>query len=78
VGDDNFEINGTPVKSGVLEIRTNTPIAWTGERHKFWGNIGFADGSVQSGTSSWLTNAIIKQYEPTFGVVTNGFAFAIP
>jgi len=78
IGDDNFEISGTPIKPGVLEIRTNNSIAWTGERHKFWGNIGFADGSVQSGTSSWLTNAIIKQYDSTFGVFTNRFVFAIP
>jgi len=47
-GDDNFEIGGVPVKSGLLQFSTNTTIAWTGARHEFAGNIGLADGSVQS------------------------------
>jgi prepilin-type N-terminal cleavage/methylation domain-containing protein/prepilin-type processing-associated H-X9-DG protein len=47
-GDDNFEIGGVPVKSGLLEISSNMPIAWSAARHKFGGNIGLADGSVQS------------------------------
>jgi prepilin-type processing-associated H-X9-DG protein len=45
-GDDNFAISGVPVKSGLLQLWTNTPIAWTKERHKHTGNILFADGSV--------------------------------
>jgi len=55
-GDDNFAIGGVPVKSGLLEVTSNTPIAWTAERHKFNGNIGLADGSVQQLTASGLTN----------------------
>ena len=46
-GDDNFEISGVPVKSGLLELSTNSQISWTAARHKFIGNIGLADGSVQ-------------------------------
>jgi competence protein ComGC len=58
-GDDNFEIGGVPVRSGVLEILSNTPIAWSAARHKYSGNVACADGSVQgisnSGLTSWLT-----------------------
>jgi hypothetical protein len=28
-GDDNFEISGVPVKSGLLELSSNAPISWT-------------------------------------------------
>jgi prepilin-type processing-associated H-X9-DG protein len=57
-GDDNFAISGIPVKSGLLEISSNTPIAWTSARHKFAGNIGLADGSVQQVGNSELTNSL--------------------
>jgi prepilin-type N-terminal cleavage/methylation domain-containing protein len=50
-GDDNFEISGVAVKSGLLEISSHTPVAWSAARHKFAGNIGFADDSVQHTTS---------------------------
>jgi prepilin-type processing-associated H-X9-DG protein len=46
-GDDNFAIGRDQIKSGLLELSTNTSISWTAARHKFAGNIGFADGSVQ-------------------------------
>jgi hypothetical protein len=55
-GDDNFEIGGVPVKSGLLEISPNVPIAWSAARHEFSGNIVLADGSVQSVSNSGLTN----------------------
>jgi prepilin-type processing-associated H-X9-DG protein len=55
-GDDNFEIGGVPVKSGLLEFSSNTPITWSAARHKFSGNILLADGSVQSANNSMLTN----------------------
>jgi prepilin-type N-terminal cleavage/methylation domain-containing protein len=55
-GDDNFEIGGVPVKSGLLEISSNTSIAWSDARHKFYGNILVADGSVQGMNNSMLTN----------------------
>ena len=76
-GDDNFEIKKVAVKSGVLELSKNAPLAWTGERHRFTGNIGLAFGSVQATTDSYLTNTIINQYKssPDF---TNRFRIAIP
>ena len=68
-GDDNFEINGTPVKSCLLELSTNTPIAWSATRHKFSGNILLADGSVQSVTIAGLSN-LVRQT----GLATNRLA----
>jgi prepilin-type processing-associated H-X9-DG protein len=68
-GDDHFTIGGAPVKPGVLELLTNTPVAWTKARHKLAGNIGFADGSVQQVTSNSLPEALQQT-----GVVTNRLA----
>jgi prepilin-type N-terminal cleavage/methylation domain-containing protein len=57
-GDDNFEISGVPVKPSLLEISTNASISWSAARHKFVGNIGLADGSVQMVNNSGLTNLL--------------------
>ena len=68
-GDDNFEIAGIPVKSGLLELSTNAPVAWTAARHKFVGNIGLADGSVQQVTTHSLKTALQQT-----GLATNRLA----
>jgi hypothetical protein len=68
-GDDNFAVGGIPVKSGLLEITTNTPIAWTAARHKFSGNLAIADGSVQAVTQNGLRETI-----PRTGLATNRLA----
>ena len=68
-GDDNFEINGVPVRSGQLEISSNTPIAWTTARHNLCGNIGLADGSVDALSNSAFTNFIRQT-----GLATNRLA----
>jgi hypothetical protein len=65
-GDENFAIGGVPVKSGLLELSTNMAITWTTARHKFIGNIGLADGSVQQITTTNLQRAI-----QSTGVATN-------
>jgi prepilin-type N-terminal cleavage/methylation domain-containing protein len=57
-GDDNFAIGSVLIKSGLLELSTNAPISWTATRHKFVGNIGLADGSVQRATSSYLCQLV--------------------
>jgi hypothetical protein len=57
-GDDNFAIGGVPVKSGVLQLLTNAPVTWTKTRHKFVGNSGMADGSVQPVTTDGLQKAL--------------------
>jgi prepilin-type processing-associated H-X9-DG protein len=68
-GDDNFEIGGVTVKSGLLELSTNAPVAWTAARHKFAGNILLADGSVQQCSNSGLTNLFHQT-----GLATNRLA----
>jgi prepilin-type processing-associated H-X9-DG protein len=68
-GDDNFEINGIPVKSGLLELSSNTPTDWTPVRHGFSGNLLFADCSVQS-----LRNDEFKSRLIQTGLATNRLA----
>lgn len=68
-GDDNFVVRGVSVKSGLLQISTNEPLTWTAARHHFVGNIGLADGSVQTVTISGLTNLLHQT-----GVATNRLA----
>jgi prepilin-type processing-associated H-X9-DG protein len=63
-GDDNFAVNGKPVHPGILNIATNSPITWTAARHKFTGNIGLADGSVQAVTTAGFTLAISNAAAP--------------
>jgi prepilin-type N-terminal cleavage/methylation domain-containing protein len=54
MGDDNFEIDGVPVKSGILELTNSQQISWTNERHKRCGNLAITDGSVQQVSRSGL------------------------
>lgn len=68
-GDSNFEIRGTPVKSGFQSFWTNDPVVWTAARHVKTGNIGLTDGSVQSTTSPSLQNHLRDT-----GLATNRFA----
>jgi len=68
-GDDNFAIGGVPVKSGVVQLLANIPVTWTKERHKSYGNIGLADGSVQQLTTDGLQQALQQT-----GVATNRLA----
>jgi hypothetical protein len=65
-GDDNFAIGGIPVKSGGLQLLTNTPVTWTKARHKFAGIIGLADTSVEQLTTDGLQQALQQT-----GVATN-------
>jgi prepilin-type processing-associated H-X9-DG protein len=67
-GDDNLVVDGVRVKPGILNLWTNSSIAWTKERHRFNGNIGLADGSVQQTTSAGLNSAVVSS---TSGVPTN-------
>ena len=68
-GDDNFAISGRPVKSGLLLLASNAPVSWTATRHVNRGNIGLADGSVQTTTSSFLRQLLVQT-----GVATNRLA----
>ena len=71
-GDCNFEISGVPVKPGLRSFWTNDPVVWTTNRHgTIIGNIGMADGSVQSATGvKWH---YILNFQLT-GLATNRFA----
>jgi competence protein ComGC len=68
-GDDNLEVGGVPVKSGLLELPKNMPVAWTAARHKFAGNIALADGSIQQFTARQLQNTLNQSI-----LATNRFA----
>lgn len=67
-GDDNLTVDGVRVKAGILNLGTNSTVAWTKERHRFNGNIGLADGSVMQVTIAGLNRAIA---DSTNGVPTN-------
>jgi competence protein ComGC len=70
-GDDNLAVNGIRVQPGILNLSTNVSVEWTeNERHgqpQQWsfrnqhlriGNIGLADDSVQTTTTSALKSAL--------------------
>ncbi len=67
-GDDNLMVNGVQVKPGILNLWTNSTVAWTKERHRFNDNIGLADGSVMQATSEGLSSAFVSS---TSGIITN-------
>ena len=79
-GDDNFESHGITVPSGVFQLSTNSPIAWTDRhddtphiyfprRHNFLGNIVYADGSVTEVSSLGLQQSLVQS-----GIATNRLA----
>ena len=68
-GDDNFEVDGVPVKSGLLPLPTNPKIVWGASRHKHMENIAFTDGSVQQ-----LSTAGLQQVLQNSGLATNHLA----
>ena len=65
-GDDNFEINGAPLKPGWFELSTNTPLSWTTARHNQVGNLLLNDGSVPS-----VNNYGLKTLFPQTGAAAN-------
>jgi len=67
-GDDNLAVDGVRVKPGILNLGTNSTVAWTDERHRRVGNTGLADGSVQQLTIAGLNSAIVNS---SSGVPTN-------
>jgi hypothetical protein len=57
-GDDNFLISGEPAKSSLLEFSSNSPVTWSEKRHRYCGNLGFTDGSVQEISQGGLQQVI--------------------
>jgi prepilin-type N-terminal cleavage/methylation domain-containing protein/prepilin-type processing-associated H-X9-DG protein len=54
LGDDNLQVHSVRLKSGLRIIATNDAVSWGPDRHKHAGNLGMADGSVQSATDPGL------------------------
>jgi hypothetical protein len=65
LGDDHLAVDSTPVKPGVLLLWTNSPVAWTAERHKQKGNVGLMDGSAWSCSDTQLAALIRAALVPT-------------
>ena len=68
-GDDNFQVGNVKPKPGVLLLWTNTPVAWTKDRHVNHGNVGLADGSVMGVSTPMLAKALNNT-----GMATNRLA----
>ena len=71
-GDSNLKIGGKMARLGLLSISAKDSVAWDSTRHAHYdydGNLGFADGSVQSIRSSGLRNSLIQT-----GLATNRLA----
>jgi prepilin-type processing-associated H-X9-DG protein len=64
-GDRNI-VGGTKLPDGIIEITSKDPVSWGQVLHNGFGNIGFADGSVQNFSSARLHEAL----EVT-GIATN-------
>jgi prepilin-type processing-associated H-X9-DG protein len=75
-GDDNLEIRGVRVKSGLLTISANNPIAWSADRHGRSGNVGMADGSCQNISNFGLTNYFLNSVLSTTNATS--WRLAIP
>jgi competence protein ComGC len=56
-GDRNI-VGGTKLANGILEITTNQLVGWSSEMHNGVGNIGVADGSVQTVTVTGLAKLL--------------------
>lgn len=54
-GDANLAIGGVPVRSGLLALSTNTPVAWTTARHPYGGTLGYTDGRAAECVNSELS-----------------------
>lgn len=59
-GDSDFVLGGSPVKSGMQQFWTNDPVTWSATRHNKKGNIGLADGSVQTANSNLLHALLVE------------------
>lgn len=65
-GDRHLQLNGQPVKPGLLVVSNRAPLSWTKELHERGssspiGNLLFADGHVEIARSVRLTNSFQRQ-----------------
>ena len=69
-GDDSLLVNGFPPNPGLLlNLTTNSTIAWSKTRHQGQGNIGLADGSVQMLNSATLAKALANSGSPSNRII---------
>ena len=68
-GDSDLALGGKMLRPGLVSLWTNDPVVWSTTRHNKSGNLGMADGSVQSTTSGSL-----RTYLQQTGLATNRFA----
>ena len=65
IGDRHLTRNGTQYANGSYLISTQQVLTWGKKPHKYAGNIGLSDGSVQQTTDQTLQLAIINAKLPT-------------
>ena len=68
-GDDNFAIDGVPLKSGAVNLWSNHSVKWGENRHVHAGNVALADGSVLQINNAGLANLLIQSGDATNLVV---------
>ena len=56
-GDRNIT-NGVGIKGGLRELSTNQPVGWARPVHRYGGNVGLSDGSVQPVTDQGLRDLL--------------------
>lgn len=69
LGDRNVSVNGQQLTPGPYALTTNLNLGWSSTQHKYAGNIGFADGSVQQ-----VSNSRLRQVLAGTGAATNWVA----
>jgi prepilin-type processing-associated H-X9-DG protein len=69
-GDRNLTLEGTPVTSGLLKLHSGAAVGWSRNIHREFGNICFADGSVQGS----LDATKLQQALQRTGMATNRLA----
>ena len=54
-GDRNLTVNGVQAEGGIVEVHPTDELGWTQAMHRYEGNVGLGDGSVQNLTSRRLS-----------------------
>ena len=62
-GDDNLLLDGLPVTRGIVNLTTNSAVAYSTARHDRQGNVGLSDGSVQGFSSLRLREALHHRHK---------------
>ena len=68
-GDNNLGLGSAQAKHGMLQLSTNSPVAWVKPRHNHGGNIDLVDNSVQQ-----VGDAQLRELLQKTGMATNRLA----